>query len=200
MPASKLITDGKTLKALRKKRGMTQEALARAMQLEVRTIQRWEADDVKPSIQNVHQLIEQLNKTDWQKHPIHKMILAQDGAVALLDSFAVYRQVNSRFRSLYSTWEKQDIEGEYAANLFQFWHKSIEQVSDIAPQALASSNITSIDHCMSETFGGESIPLRHQVFVIRQEKFSTMLVHEISRISVQECMNSKLVITRRTAS
>ncbi len=178
---------------------MTQEALARAMQLEVRTIQRWEAGDVQPSIQNVHQLMEQLDKTDWLNHPIHEVILGQSGAVALLDSFAVYQRANSEFCRLFSTWRKQQIEGEYAGDLFQFWHKKLEQISDVGPRALAFSNITSVEFCMTEPLGDQPVSLRHHVFVVRQKKFSTMLVHEMSQISAQECLNSQPIISRRTA-
>lgn len=192
------LPDGEALKALRKQRGLTQEDLARALQLETRTIQRWEAGKVKPSIKNFLHVVEQLNKIDWQQHPIHKMVLNQDGAVALMDRFAFYRHINPRFRKLYQSWSPMKVEDEYAGNLFGFWKQAFEQITDIPPESLAASNITSIDHCLIEKIGQSSVSIQHQVLVVRQKNFSTFVVHEISEVSIENFKNSPPKIERRT--
>ena len=191
--------DGETLRALRKQRQLTQEDLAKLMQLEARTIQRWESGAVKPSIENIQRLNELLRKADWKQHPFHQLILESDGAIAILDSFACYQMANEQFRQLYRQYDNRDVLGQFAGDLFLFWQSRMEAIAGVDPGGLAFSNISSIDYSMIDSINGIAVPLRHQIFVVRQKLASTVIVHEVSSVSHSECDGSSPKINLRTS-
>ena len=57
---------GKTLRALRKKSGLTQEELAYRVDVSLMTIRRWEWGESIPNMQNIKQLAEVLHVSEQQ--------------------------------------------------------------------------------------------------------------------------------------
>ncbi len=193
-----LVTDGKTLKALRRKRGLTQEELASAMQLEVRSIQRWEAGAVKPHRRNIRNLNDRLQKIDLCQHPLYHLLLGQDGAVAILDGFANYQHANNEFESLTRQFGYQNLEGLYAGDVFKFWRIDIPRITSVDPRALVCSNINSVEYSVRDHINGMQVPLRHHVFVVRQKSFATMLVHEVYAAPLEDCNYCHPQVSKRT--
>lgn len=57
---------GGRLRTLRKKNGLTQEELAEAIKVSVKTVQRWEYEQRQPRIEDVQKLAEALHVTDQE--------------------------------------------------------------------------------------------------------------------------------------
>jgi transcriptional regulator with XRE-family HTH domain len=194
-----LMEGGDVLRRLRKQRGITQEKLAEEMHVEVRTIQRWEAGSAKPGIHNAYHLRDRLQKANWQDYPFCNRMLEKNSAVALLDGFAVYQKANTKFQSFYYGFAALSVEGVCAVDLFDFWRFAVPRIAGMQAAELSASNIVSIDYSMVDTISGSGVPIRHQVFVVRQKHFSTMLVHEVSRLPSAALLDGEPIVVRRTA-
>lgn len=177
---------------------MTQEKLAELMQVDVTTVYRWESDRVEPSLQNILRLTDVLTKLEGLNHPFFDVTLSQPLAAALLDGFAVYRKVNREFISLFGFNSAEDVVGKYAGELCAFWNVPIKEATGLAPEDLVTGDITVLELSMVETTVRGARPLRHSVTVARQEKFSSVLVHQVKLLPASTKLDGEVKIKRRT--
>lgn len=177
---------GEALRRGRKNRGFTQEQLAEIMHVDTKTVYRWEADIVRPSLKNVLRLEDILAKYDGLQHPFYASILGTGEPVALLDSFAIFRRANEAFLTVYCA-DFNDIVGMYAPDVCEVWSDAIPECTGEQPSELSISDIESIELLRREDSAGPNRVRKHTIFVSRMEKFSTLLLH---RVETLECAGS----------
>lgn len=189
--------DGIELRKLRKERGLSQEKLAAILHVATTTIYRWESDLVKPGIHSKALLLDILLKSDGLTHPFVTELLNSSDGVALLDNQAVYQRANNAFLRL-TNLAKDKLIGAAAQECFEMW-KEIAHESGAPIQFLSTGYIASIEFGTREKHGDGLRHLHHEIVILRQKQYSTILVHRVAGAEPNK-QAKRLQINKRTFS
>ena len=166
------------IKSLRKNKGLTQEQLATMMQVDSTTIYRWENGIVTPSLVKSAILRDILIKVgDGRAHPFVSHLLSRSQATAILDFHGVFFKVNEPYEKLLGL-SRSELVNNSAWEMLHELTKAIEDLSSVNLDKFVQGKIACVR--------AENIPnkatnamLDHELHVVAQKDFSTIIVHEI---------------------
>ena len=170
------------IKSLRKSKGLTQEQLATMMQVDSTTIYRWENGIVTPSLVKTAILKDILIKVgDGRTHPFVSYLLSRNQATAILDFHGVYFRANDPYEKLLGRPRTELIRNS-AWEILEELTKAIEDLSSVDLDKFVQGKITCVcaENIPNSATG---IALDHELHVVAQRDFSTIIVHELRKSS-----------------
>ncbi len=166
------------IKSLRKNKGLTQEQLATMMQVDSTTIYRWESGIVTPSLVKSAILRDILIKVgDGRAHPFVNHLLSRNHATAILDFHGVYFKVNDSYEKLMGRSRVELIKNS-AWEILEELTKAIEDMSTVNLDKFVQGKTACVraENVQNNSTGAL---LDHELHVVAQKDFSTIIVHEI---------------------
>lgn len=158
---------------------MTQESLAHKLMVDVTTVQRWEAGKTEPSLSAMQQLINLFLKRPPQNHPLLDALLGLNVPVAVLDEHAVYRRINRAFLEVLGFGDRAEVIGNYCLEVSPIWTKVTSGQTDPKPEKLLFSDFHTITVEGALMVEGQERPALHRITALKQQNFSSLLIHEI---------------------
>lgn len=139
-----------------------------------------------------------LGKADGLNHPFFAALLEQDVPIAMLDGFAIYRRANRPFRLVQGKLGVSGFVDRYAGDLSSFWSETVPRISGLNPEELATSDVSNIEVSqLVPDSVARNMALRHSVTIARQEKFTSVIIHQMEEIPHDSIREESVVVTRR---
>ena len=176
------VMTGAEIKTARQGLGLTQDALAEMILVDVTTVQRWEAGITEPGLIALQRLTDFFQKRPGLKHPFLDYFLGLDIAVGVLDEHAVYRRANRRFVDVLGFSDRAEILGHYCVDICEIWTKWVVQHVPTNPEDLLYSRFESISVGGDVHLRGVRRNFVHTITAVRQVEFSSFLLHVIEEI------------------
>ncbi len=167
------------IREARRKLGLTQEALAEMMMVDVTTVQRWEAGATEPGLTALQRLQNLFQKRPGLRHPLLDFFLSLSVPVGVLDEHAVYRRVNRPFVEFLGFGDRAEVLGHYCTEVCGIWQSEEYARVYLEPPALLFSNFESLSIQENQVFRGARKQFVHTITAVRQREFSSLLLHTI---------------------